>query len=104
MCIRDSSITLSFALILPDEAFLYHTQGMYDTYVNAVLSEQAMEGNSLMTAYSLSLIHICIDNVRDSQQNAAVFLYGYTKAPGTDRKGFYCGQRTKICGVRYRCV
>ena len=25
---------------------------MYDTYVNAVLSEQAMEGNSLMTAYS----------------------------------------------------
>ncbi len=26
----------------------------------------------------------------------------YTKAPGTDRKGFYCGQRTKICGVRYK--
>ena len=50
--ITDRSITLSFALILPDEAFLYHTQGMYDTYVNAILSEQAMEGNSLMTAYS----------------------------------------------------
>lgn len=50
--ITDRSITLSFALILPDEAFLYHTQGVYDTYVNAVLSEQAMEGNSLMTAYS----------------------------------------------------
>ena len=50
--VADRSITLSFALILPDEAFLYHTQGMYDTYVNAVLSEQAMEGNSLMTAYS----------------------------------------------------
>ena len=50
--ITDRSISLSFALILPDEAFLYHTQGMYDTYVNAVLSEQAMEGNSLMTAYS----------------------------------------------------
>ncbi|MFR3063508.1 MAG: hypothetical protein ACLTL6_16390 [Holdemanella porci] len=50
--ITDRSITLSFALILPDEAFFYHTQGMYDTYVNAVLSEQAMEGNSLMTAYS----------------------------------------------------
>ena len=29
------------ALILPDEAFLYYSQGMYDTYVNAVLSEQA---------------------------------------------------------------
>ena len=52
MCIRDSrSITLSFALILPDEAFLYYSQGMYDTYVNAVLSEQALDGNSLMTAY-----------------------------------------------------
>ena len=24
---------------------------MYDTYVNAVLSEQALDGNSLMTAY-----------------------------------------------------
>ena len=47
----DRSITLSFALILPDEAFLYYSQGMYDTYVNAVLSEQALDGNSLMTAY-----------------------------------------------------
>ena len=34
------------------EAFLYYSQGMYDTYVNAVLSEQALNGNSLMTAYS----------------------------------------------------
>ena len=50
--ITDRSITLSFALILPDEVFFYYTQGMYDTYVNAVLSAQAMEGNSLMTAYS----------------------------------------------------
>ena len=50
MCIRDSSITFSFALILPDEAFLYYSPGMYATYVNAVLSEQALDGNSLMTA------------------------------------------------------
>ena len=49
--VTDRSITLSFALILPDEAFLYYSQGMYDTYVNAVLSEQALDGNSLMTAY-----------------------------------------------------
>ena len=49
--VTDRSITLSFALILPDEAFLYYSQGMYDTYVNAVLSEQALNGNSLMTAY-----------------------------------------------------
>ena len=49
--VTDRSITLSFALILPDEAFLYYSQGMYDTYVNAVLSEQALNGNSLITAY-----------------------------------------------------
>ena len=49
--VTDRYITLSFALILPDEAFLYYSQGMYDTYVNAVLSEQALDGNSLMTAY-----------------------------------------------------
>lgn len=49
--VTDRSITLSFALILPDEAFLYYSQGMYDTYVNAVLSEQALNRNSLMTAY-----------------------------------------------------
>ena len=41
--VTDRSITLSFALILPDEAFLYYSQGMYDTYVNAVLSEQALD-------------------------------------------------------------
>ncbi|MFR8897108.1 hypothetical protein [Gallintestinimicrobium sp.] len=44
----------------------------------------------------------CIDNVRDSQQNAAVLLYGYTKAPGTNRKGLYCGQCSEICGVRHK--
>lgn len=50
--VTDRSITLSLALILPDDVFFYHTQGMYDTYVNAVLSKQAIEGNSLMTVYS----------------------------------------------------
>lgn len=50
--ITDRALTLSFALILPEEAFLYHTQRMYDTYVNAVFCEQAVQGKSLMTAYS----------------------------------------------------
>ena len=40
--------------------------------------------------------------IRDSQQNAAVLLYGYTKAPGTNRKGLYCGQCSEICGVRHK--
>ena len=35
-------------------------------------------------------------------KNAAVLLYGYTKAPGTNRKGLYCGQCSEICGVRHK--
>ena len=27
---------------------------------------------------------------------------GYTKAPGTNRKGLYCGQCSEICGVRHK--
>ncbi len=50
--VTDRSITLSFALILPDEAFSYYTQGQYDEYVNGVLGEKATEGVSLMNAIS----------------------------------------------------
>ncbi len=50
--ITDHSINLSFALILPDEVFLHHTKGMYDTYVNGILSKEALKGHSLMTIYS----------------------------------------------------
>ena len=35
-------------------------------------------------------------------KHAAVLLYGYTKAPGTNRKGLYCGQCSEICGVRHK--
>ena len=55
--VTDRSITLSFALILPDEAFLYYSQGMYDTYVNAVLSEQALDmGRQLFYTIASSYI------------------------------------------------
>ena len=37
-----------------------------------------------------------------SQQNAAVLLYEHITAPGTDRKGLYCGQCAEICGVCYK--
>ena len=50
--VTDRSISLSFALILPDQAFLYETQGDYNVYVNAVLSQEAMKGVGLMAAYS----------------------------------------------------
>ena len=39
--VTDRSITLSFALILPDEAFFRYTQGQYSVYINGVLSEDA---------------------------------------------------------------
>lgn len=50
--VTDSSITLSFALILPDEAFEYYTQKEYDVYVNGVLAEDVVKENSLMAAVS----------------------------------------------------
>lgn len=48
----DSSITLSFALIVRDEAFAYLTDGVYDVYWDAVLSPELLEGKSLMQAIS----------------------------------------------------
>lgn len=46
--VTDSSITLSFALILPDEEFEYYTQNEYTTYLDGVLKKA--EGESLMSA------------------------------------------------------
>lgn len=46
--VTDRSITLSFALILPDEDFEYYTQGEYTVYLDAVLKKG--EGDSLMSA------------------------------------------------------
>ncbi|MDN0043474.1 ABC transporter permease [Mediterraneibacter glycyrrhizinilyticus] len=50
--VTDSSITLSFALILPDEAFQYYTQNRYDVYVNGVLDSSTAERVGLMQAIS----------------------------------------------------
>ena len=50
--VTDRSITLSFALILPDEAFEYHTQGDYSVYLNGILSESVTRGTSLLSAIS----------------------------------------------------
>lgn len=48
--VTDRSITLSFALILPDEAFSYYTQGTYSVYVNGILNQDAAHRVSLMGA------------------------------------------------------
>lgn len=50
--VTDRSITLSFALILPEQQFLHYTQGDYDTYINGIMSREATQGASLMTAIS----------------------------------------------------
>ncbi len=48
--VTDRSLTLSFALILPDEAFDFFTKGQEELYMSGVLSEEAKEGTSLMQA------------------------------------------------------
>ncbi len=50
--VTDRSITILFALIVPDEVFDYYTRQQYSVYVNAVLSEDAIGGDSLMNAIS----------------------------------------------------
>lgn len=48
--VTDRSITISFALIVPDAAFDHYTQGDYDVYLDGVLAPSATEGKSLMRA------------------------------------------------------
>ena len=50
--VTDYSITMSFALILPDDAFQYYTQNQYDVYVNGVLDSGTTEKTGLMQAIS----------------------------------------------------
>ncbi len=50
--VTDRSITLSFALILPDEAFEHYTRGNYSVYLDAVLTGEAAGDAGLMSAIS----------------------------------------------------
>lgn len=50
--VTDRSITLSFALILPDDLFYYYTQNQYDVYVNGILDSSVTSDVSLMNAIS----------------------------------------------------
>lgn len=50
--VTDRSITLSFALILPDAAFSYYTQDRYSVYVNGILNQGTSQHISLMNAIS----------------------------------------------------
>lgn len=50
--VTDRFITLSFALILPDELFEYYTQGEYNVYLNGILAKDETEDTSLLSAIS----------------------------------------------------
>ncbi|MDD7144040.1 MAG: ABC transporter permease, partial [bacterium] len=64
--VTDRSITLSFALILPDEQFLQYTNGEYEVYINGILKREAGKSGSLMTAISdmnARLDELCLENM-----------------------------------------
>ena len=48
--VTDRAISLSFALIVPDQVFARYTQGDYSTYLNAVLNPELLRSRSLMNA------------------------------------------------------
>jgi putative ABC transport system permease protein len=50
--VTDRSITLSFALILPDEQFFSFTNGRYEVYIDGILDTDAAKGASLMSTYA----------------------------------------------------
>jgi len=50
--VADRSITLSFALILPDDRFEYYTQGTCSIYLNGVLAEETEAQTGLLSVIS----------------------------------------------------
>lgn len=60
--VTDRSITLSFALILPDEQFLHYTKGDYQIYINGILRKEAANGGSLMN--TISDLNTRLDRIR----------------------------------------
>lgn len=50
--VTDRAVTLSFALIIPDEAFEYYTKGDYESYLNGILDAGLVKEAGLMAAIS----------------------------------------------------
>ncbi|MCI8890594.1 MAG: FtsX-like permease family protein [Eubacterium sp.] len=50
--VTDRSITLSFALIVPDDVFERYTRGTYNVYLNGILAQNKETQSSLMSAIS----------------------------------------------------
>lgn len=81
--VTDQSITLLFALILPDEQFLRYTNGNYEVYVNGIMSQEAVSGASLMNAIS----HLNTRLDETSLQNMGIEYESYLQNMG--RQLFY---------------
>ncbi len=76
--ITDCSLTLSFALILPDEKYDYYTQKKGDVYVNGVLRADFIKETNLMTAVS---------RMNDSLERTGLYYESYLQNIG--RQMFY---------------
>lgn len=76
--VTDRAITLSFALILPDEAFALYTEGNWDVYLNGVLKRDDTKEISLMNA---------ISDMNEELDKTGVVYESYLKSMG--RQLFY---------------
>ena len=76
--VTDRAITLSFALIVPDEVFDHYTQGSFDIYLNGILSESVTENTSLLSA---------IADMNQNLDNAGLLYESYLQNIG--RQLFY---------------
>lgn len=76
--VTDRSITLSFALIVPDEVFESATLGNYSVYLNGILAKELTEHDSLMSA---------ISDMNDKLDNTGLSYESYLKNMG--RQLFY---------------
>lgn len=84
--VTDNAITLSFALILPDERFFYYTQAQYEVYVNGVLRQDVvaqkglmraiMELNGRLDAIGLEKMDIEYENYLQNTARQLVYIVG----------------------------
>lgn len=81
--VADRSITLSFALIVPDEVFNRYTAGCYDIYLNGVLDSTQTKNGSLLSA--IMEMNDALEQVNFASAN--VEYESYLKSMG--RKMFY---------------
>lgn len=76
--VTDRSITLSFALILPEQVFEAYTQGDYSVYLNGILDKKTTSKGGLITA---------MDHLNQTLDQTGLFYESYLQNIG--RQLFY---------------